>query len=213
MHDPMSQALDLCWRPWHWPRALFTHLGCPYRPYHESFVTVWHIDPEREGNDDSCRIDDRKRRPDVVGVGWRWRFHFVHFAWLRLSLVAVLGDGGFRFSFFGSKQKRRPEFAIDVRRISPGWGTPGALLTAAIPYPIVGWSVTVHPWRSFRRWLFTRCERCGKRFRWNYAPISHSWDSPKPRFLRGARGLYHHECDAVQTKENAAARASAGANS
>lgn len=210
MHDPMSQALDLCRRPWHWPRALFTHLGCPYRPYHESLVTVWHVDPEREGNDDSCHIDDRKRHPEVVGFGWRWRFHLVHFAWLRLSVVAVVGGGGFRLSFFGSSQKRRPDFSAQVRRSAPGWGTPGMLLSAAIPYPIVGWSITVHPLRSLRRWLLTRCERCGKRFRWNYAPISPSWDSPKPKFLRGSKGLYHHECDAEQSKEFYAAREAAG---
>lgn len=208
MHDPMSVAFTVCTRPWHWPFGGISKHGCPRRDLSirladkrrrgcsGDFVTVWHVDPERRGNDDSCIIDERKRRPDVVGIGWRWRFHIVHLAWLRLVVVAVVGDGGFRASFFGSRRKERPEFAAEVRRSAPGWGTPGMFLSAAIPYPIVGWSITVWPWRSLRRWLLTRCERCGKGFGWNYAPVSHSWDGPKTRFLRGERGLYHHDCTA-----------------
>lgn len=47
MHDPMTVAFDL------------------------GVVTIWHVDPEKDGSDDSCWND----RP----TGWRgWRWHFWH---------------------------------------------------------------------------------------------------------------------------------------
>jgi hypothetical protein len=45
-----------------------------------------------------------------------------------------------------------------------------------------------------KRWLFSRCAGCGKRFPWGYAPISASWESDGPRWFRGERSVYHHEC-------------------
>lgn len=62
------------------------------------------------------------------------------------------------------------------------------------------WRFQVHPWQLFRRWLLTRCEGCGKRFAYGYSPVSHSWDSKRPKFLRGERGLYHSECSHMTTK-------------
>lgn len=48
MHDPCIVAFEIR-RPWrkkptiHWPKG--------YRP---TMVTIWHVDPERDGSDDSC---------------------------------------------------------------------------------------------------------------------------------------------------------------
>lgn len=51
--DPNSFRLKRAWeempesqrasRDWHWPEG-----------YRETFITIWHIDPERDGSDDSC---------------------------------------------------------------------------------------------------------------------------------------------------------------
>jgi hypothetical protein len=64
------------------------------------------------------------------------------------------------------------------------------------------WRFQVHPWQTFRRWLLTRCARCGKRFAWGESPVSHSWDSPRKRFLRGEVGLYHSECSVTHVGPN-----------
>lgn len=63
MHDPMTVAFDIKY-PWrkypkghkHWPDG-----------YRETFITIWHVDPETDGSDDSCgwsyarvRRDDQK---------------------------------------------------------------------------------------------------------------------------------------------------------
>ena len=53
MHDPMTVAFSIRW-PWFWKT---------YRP---SIVTIWHVDPETDGSDDSCgwsfpRLTKRQR--------------------------------------------------------------------------------------------------------------------------------------------------------
>lgn len=56
------------------------------------------------------------------------------------------------------------------------------------------WRIQIHPWQTLRRWLLSRCAVCGKRFTWGYSPMSGSWDSVPPKFLRGEVGVYHSEC-------------------
>lgn len=58
----------------------------------------------------------------------------------------------------------------------------------------------VHHWRlqfmplfHLKRFLFSRCAKCGKRFPWVYAPISCMGDTG-PRWFKGEKGIYHHEC-------------------
>lgn len=43
MHDPMTVAFDIKY-PWR-------QKGSDYKP---SFITIWHVDPEKDGSDDSC---------------------------------------------------------------------------------------------------------------------------------------------------------------
>lgn len=46
MRDPSIVAFEIRY-PW-W------HLSFGGRKYHDSFITVWHVDPESDGSDDSC---------------------------------------------------------------------------------------------------------------------------------------------------------------
>lgn len=48
MHDPMTVAFDIKY-PWKKKCSLF-----PDGDYRETFLTVWHVDPEKDGSDDSC---------------------------------------------------------------------------------------------------------------------------------------------------------------
>ena len=59
----------------------------------------------------------------------------------------------------------------------------------------------VHHWRlqwrfmyRLKRFLWSRCEVCGKRFPWGYAPIVTQWGNPGPRWFRGEPNVRHHEC-------------------
>lgn len=57
------------------------------------------------------------------------------------------------------------------------------------------WEITWFFNRSLKRSLLERCELCGRRYPWNYAPIAHQWDTPATRWRDGiVRRSYHHEC-------------------
>jgi hypothetical protein len=56
------------------------------------------------------------------------------------------------------------------------------------------WRLQVHPLQKLKRFLFSRCAVCGKRFRWGYAPVSHVWHGEGPRWFRREKGVMHHEC-------------------
>lgn len=62
------------------------------------------------------------------------------------------------------------------------------------------WEFQVHPWQTFRRWAFTRCAGCGKRFAWGASPISHSWDSQPTSWFGSEVGLYHEDCSSHRVK-------------
>jgi hypothetical protein len=63
------------------------------------------------------------------------------------------------------------------------------------------WQIQVHPWQQMRRFLLTRCERCGRGFAYGESPVTDSWDRVKPKFLRGEVGLRHSCCGSVATNE------------
>lgn len=68
MHDPMTLAFSIK-RPW--PHRF--KLGRS-RPYWPSIVDIWHVDPERDGSDDSCgwsyvRVPERIRRELKFAAG------------------------------------------------------------------------------------------------------------------------------------------------
>lgn len=59
------------------------------------------------------------------------------------------------------------------------------------------WRVQVQPWQAARRWLFTRCSHCGKRFAYGGSPISHGWSSEKHGWFESERGVYHEACSVI----------------
>lgn len=62
------------------------------------------------------------------------------------------------------------------------------------------WRLQIHPWQTFRRWAFSRCAGCGKGFSWGYSPVSHSWDSKRPKMFRSEEGVFHAECSGMTVK-------------
>src|ERR1051326_901645 len=56
------------------------------------------------------------------------------------------------------------------------------------------WSIQIHSLQAFKRWSFSRCAGCGKRFRWRYSPTSTSWHGTGPLWFRREQNVYHSEC-------------------
>lgn len=56
------------------------------------------------------------------------------------------------------------------------------------------WEFQIHSWQTFRRWAFSRCAGCGKRFPWGYSPTTNSWDRAKPKWFCSEVDAYHSEC-------------------
>lgn len=61
------------------------------------------------------------------------------------------------------------------------------------------WRVQIRLLGKLQRFLLERCEGCGRRYPWGYAPISHQWDSPRTRWRDGVvRRSFHHECSSLE---------------
>lgn len=73
------------------------------------------------------------------------------------------------------------------------------------------WRVQVHWVQNFKRWAFSRCAACGKRFRWGYAPVSHMWDGGGPRWFRSEPEVYHGQCSRYVPKQPANPKETDGA--
>jgi hypothetical protein len=55
------------------------------------------------------------------------------------------------------------------------------------------WSLQVHAIQQFKRWAFTRCATCGKRFKYGESGIG-TWSGRGPSWFR-SETLTHMECD------------------
>lgn len=62
------------------------------------------------------------------------------------------------------------------------------------------WKIQCHPVQLFKRWAFSRCCKCGRRFTWGYSPVSGQWNGTGPRWFRGEKGVYHSNCDQPQNE-------------
>lgn len=69
-------------------------------------------------------------------------------------------------------------------------------------------SFTVYPWLNLRRWLFSRCEYCGRRFPYGSGAVVHQaahMHSPRSKSIAlGETGLYHMDCPLEPRAEHGA---------
>lgn len=56
------------------------------------------------------------------------------------------------------------------------------------------WRFQVHPAQEFKRWAFSRCAGCRRRFAWGETPHSLAFDHDGPRWFASERGVYHGAC-------------------
>lgn len=56
------------------------------------------------------------------------------------------------------------------------------------------WELQIHPAQTFKRWAFSKCCKCGKGFKWGYSPMSTSWNSTGPKWLKSEEYVSHADC-------------------
>lgn len=247
MHDPQTVAHEIKY-PWRAYKASEARNDFE-RTYRRSVITIWHVDPERDGSDDSCgwswphltkqQIDRLKsfawaegRDPYFLRCGRKeWVGTRAEAEALCRGLILHVAElVGVRITFdeaanLASKKIHSPDcsdFATafcfvpgyhtnssedrrddrEQRFLSVCSGLARELLRERRPWyrhpkwHVWHWKFQIHPLQQFKRWAFSRCAACGKRFPYGYAPTSHQWSGGGPRWFRSERHVYHSECSA-----------------
>lgn len=82
-------------------------------------------------------------------------------------------------------------FSVIARRIlrerRPWWRHP--------KWHVRHWDVQIHPLMNLKRYAFSRCCKCGKRFRYGEAPVTYSWHGGGPRWFASEPDVFHADCD------------------
>lgn len=188
MHDPMTVAFEIRY-PWrkYGARGASEFL----RNYREAFITIWHVDPEKDGSDDSCDWFGRKRklapREKALWHALDDLFHTLgnhpFYPDPRLHGLVPHGDDERKWGVVGQAQAAMYRWRAKPRlRLHPRWH-------------VWHWKIQVHPLQNFKRWAFTRCTVCGNGFAWGAAVFSGSWNGTGPRWFRSERNVYHGHCD------------------
>jgi hypothetical protein len=236
MHHPMTVAFEIN-RPW---REKPWREGEPgYRP---AMITIWHVDPEADGTDDSCgwfapKATDAERKLAMelaneeanpvlryffnphrpVTKDLKYDLHYAlpgdtvalcyaairTIAWrldrremdLKLTTLALdlgsMSHDNFQHVFGSYKPAQRVDaFLLLIRayrRVTRPW----------YHHPrwhIRHWQIQVQSLQALKRWLFSRCSVCGKRFSYGESPMSGSWNGTGPRWFRGEPHVAHMEC-------------------
>jgi len=171
VHDPLKQAFRI------------KFLG----------LLIWHVDPEKRGDDDSCdwwgRYRPLNKREQAIAEAAE-------------NLESTL-DNRPHWADDGNHSREHRDFqelkaAIrEWRRRSP-WRVP-------VRWHIWHWRLQFSWLLHFKRWAFSKCCRCGKGFTWGYAPCSSAWNGTGPRWFRGEEHTYHHDCSEPRSSGEAAA--------
>lgn len=153
-------------------------------------------------------IPHRKRWKDQAGYARRWGFarprrtnvenlgEPVYPWWRACGWTLYLAGRAFGFGTLAT-----------IWHVEPGGRDSGEVCKHwADGKPKRAWKWHVHHWRirvpwwhhRLHRFLFERCGKCGHRFPWGYAPVSHGWDAPQPKHWWSIdRHGFHHECSSV----------------
>jgi hypothetical protein len=190
MYDPKTVAHEIK-SPFRGKPSRFFPKG-----YRKPLITIWHVDPERDGTDDSC--------------GWFIRGRHLSASDQALAARLITHEhDNLRDWFSGCDEEEsiariRAIFAALRRHERPWWRHPR--------WHFWHWQIQVHPWHALRRWAFTRCAHCGERFAYGASPISHQWHrSPAPWF-GGEQGLYHEHCSQIVWESEKAQQEKSDAN-
>jgi len=164
MHDPMTVAFEIR-RPWPERR-----IWANKKWYWPNWITIWHVDPETDGSDDSC---------DWFGArltkqnGW-WPGIVDE-----LKMLSPEAQEAVKFVWWQWRDKLG----------RPWWRHP--------KWHVHHWIIQIHPLQQAKRWLFSRCTVCGKRFSWHESSgcvVSCDWGGSGPAFFKNAENIMHFAC-------------------
>lgn len=236
MHDPTSVAHDI-------------------RLFGRSILTIWHVDPETDGTDDSCGWFSPKltRREDkIIDDIANWEKDFPYYSSPHLPLTVVNPKYNYKEILAGDclayvsgawkhiawdRDRRKKLTAAEWWSVVELSTTPSDNLRAILAdreenvayrvtrffscvmkaylrhhrpwwkhprWHIHHWQFQIHFIQTLRRWLFSRCTHCEKRFSWGYSPIS-TGNSGGLRWFKSEENCYHHQCyeqsEVVKTDE------------
>jgi len=199
MHDPMTVAFEIRypWKAYKNPRTEWE------RRYRSSFITIWHIDPERDGSDDSCDWFGRKltqREKDfakhlIENEFDNLRSFFSQWVPAPCSKHTNREDCYEAGCHLGDHlpvcdQDEMIGRVMNIFRCYKRelrWRYP-------VRWHFWHWRFQIHPLQTFKRWAFSKCCKCGKRFSWGYCPVSGSWYGTGPRWFRSESNVYHSDC-------------------
>ena len=220
MHDPSTVAFEI---PYPWKKYGKAGRNDWERNYRESFITIWHEDPESDGSDDSCGWsypkvpkeakwlkdlwgDLKSLKPDKLReqharegapMWWLLWLHRTSF-WHRRKGLSVGEQQRWLFGNSYSGNRADDYYEKDPERLA--WIFARCYLQLIRPWyrhprwHFWHWRLQVHPYQLLRRFLLSRCCKCGGRFKYGESPVTDQWDNPKPKFLQGETGLYHGDC-------------------
>lgn len=63
------------------------------------------------------------------------------------------------------------------------------------------WKLNIHFTARLKRWLFSRCCKCGQRFAYGESPVTNNWNSRGPRWFSGETDIYHGNCSGKNAVE------------
>lgn len=168
-----EKVLGRWWVPRSWDWHAFRAFGINWRL--PPLITIWHVDPETDGTDDSCRwfhprLTEREKQIAANLIddefdnlrGWFGDANRDEMVWRVRQIFRIY----------------RREFRW---RLHPRWH-------------VWHWKIQVHPVQTFKRWAFSRCAGCGNRFAWGYSPVTGQWYGTGPRWFRGEKLIYHGDC-------------------
>lgn len=151
MHDPFTVAFDI---KYPWTRRGSRSQWFP-NGYRESLLTIWHKDPERGGNDNSCdwwgtnRPLNVKERA-ILEAMWR---------------LETLLDNRPHWNEDDALRSREHVVFQDLKEAVRLWRRRGKC-RIPVRWHVWHWRLQIHPWEKFKRWAFARCSKCGGRFKW-----------------------------------------------
>jgi hypothetical protein len=149
--------------------------------FSSKLVRIWHVDPEKGGDEDSC--------------GWGWPKLSSDEIELAVSLIVNPYDNLRRW--FSDVDELEAEgrimqiFKIHKRLTRPWWKHP--------QWHFWHWEIQLPLVLHFKRWAFSRCQLCGGRFRWREIPVGY-WGNDGPRWFRNAERVSHQRCEAERHK-------------
>lgn len=139
-----------------------------------AMITIWHHDPEKGGDEDSC---------DYLGfnmnktTGW-WPGEVEH-----LKDMPPEAQAAIHFIWWKFNRK------LTTRK---WWQHPR--------FHIWHWDVQIHFLLHLKRYLFSRCAKCGGRFSWKEAThgqVIGTWGGAGPAWFKNAEKIWHFKCDAA----------------